>query len=167
MRANPARKFRFPAAPRLSRCLSTSCTPQTTTIDHDFMTKIIPKNSAVYAKAQSGLTRQSFVLNFRDRFFFSPASQHCIGVHGTGRTIKAGFYALFVMTADPPSILELARSLAGYITHRKIAHDGQALQPDCPLMSLRRHHSGSRSQKERFLKKERRSKEMGFLQMLI
>jgi hypothetical protein len=46
------------------------------------------------------------------------------------------------MTADPPSVLELARSLAGYITHRKIAHDGQALHPACPLMSLRSTPSG-------------------------
>ncbi|KAH6842846.1 hypothetical protein B0I37DRAFT_205114 [Chaetomium sp. MPI-CAGE-AT-0009] len=95
-----------------------------------------PKTPTVCAEALSELTRQSFVSIFCALFF--SASQHCIGVHGTGGgPLKQSFRA-FRHDRGSPSVLELARSRSwGIVPHRKIAHDGQGSTPARPLMSLR------------------------------
>ena len=69
------------------------------TTGDDFTTKSYPPKHST-DRAQPGL-RPGHLYHFRAFSFSFSTSQHCTGVHGRGRNIKAGFFALFLIPADP------------------------------------------------------------------
>ncbi len=117
-------------------------TPSTT--GDDFTTNHTHQKTRPTALRHQQRLRLGHLYHFCAFSFSFSTSQHCTGVHGRGRNIKAGFFALFLIPADPEDFGAGALRL-GYSTHRKIAHDMAGAAVETPhthglpvLMSLRR-----------------------------